>query len=81
MCEGLKQYIETDLYPFVREAMEASDRQGEADRRKELQALLETFDEIVADIVSGEMDAWECGELYEEFRRHRAAGDFLDRIS
>ncbi|BBG65306.1 hypothetical protein NNO_0603 [Hydrogenimonas sp.] len=26
------------------------------------------------------MDEWECGELYEEFRRYRKSGEFLDKI-
>ena len=81
MCDRLKEYIRSDLYPFVTTAMEVFAREGDFEREEELAELLATFDEILADIDAGEMDVWECGELAEEFRRYRAGGDFLDKIS
>jgi hypothetical protein len=81
MCEALKQLIESDLRPFVLSAREVYTREGDFDRERELDELLATFDEIVADIESGMMDIWECGELHDEFKRYRESGEFLDRIT
>ncbi|WP_456451543.1 hypothetical protein [Hydrogenimonas sp.] len=81
MCESLKTLIETDLRPFVLSAKAVYAREGDFDRERDLENLLETFEEIVADIEAGTMDAWECGELHDEFKRHRESGDFLDRIT
>ncbi|WP_201352713.1 hypothetical protein [Hydrogenimonas urashimensis] len=81
MCEELKAMIEGDLRPFVETAKDLYLREGNFEREEDLTDLLRTFDEIVEDIDNGVMDLWECGELYEEFRRHRESGDFLDKIS
>ncbi len=81
MCEELEQFIKKDLYPFLKSACLAFERSGEESRASEIEELLESLAEIVEDIKSQMMDEWECGELYEEFKRHRESGDFLDKIS
>ncbi|WP_456449663.1 hypothetical protein [Hydrogenimonas sp.] len=81
MCEALKSLIRDDLRPFIESAKEVFAREGDFEREDELDELLGTFDEIVLDIENGVMEMWECGELYEEFRRYRESGDFLDKIS
>ncbi len=81
MCEELKSLIRDDLRPFIESAKEVFAREGDFEREDELDELLGTFDEIVLDIENGVMEMWECGELYEEFRRYRESGDFLDKIS
>ncbi|WP_456382154.1 hypothetical protein [Hydrogenimonas sp.] len=81
MCEALKSLIRDDLRPFIESAKKVFAREGDFEREDELDELLGTFDEIVLDIENGVMEMWECGELYEEFRRYRESGDFLDKIS
>jgi hypothetical protein len=81
MCTRLKDFIETDLRPFVAEVLALYRKEGASERIEALEALEATFDEILGDIANGLMDAWECGELYEEFKRYRESGDFLDKIS
>jgi hypothetical protein len=81
MCNDLKSLIHDDLRPFIESAKAIFAREGDFEREEELEELLGTFDEIVQDIDGGVMEAWECGELYEEFKRYRESGDFLDKIS
>ena len=81
MCGDLTEMIERELIPLVREAMETAAGEGEETREAELGELLATLEEILSDIDAEIMDAWECGELLEEFRRYRASGEILDRIS
>jgi hypothetical protein len=81
MCDDLKSLIRDDLRPFIESAKAIFAREGDFEREEELEELLGTFDEIVQDIDGGVMEAWECGELYEEFKRYRESGDFLDKIS
>ncbi len=77
MCESLKVLVHEELLPMVKEAVSFAG----ADRKESLEALVATFEEILEDIDKRSMDAWECGELYEEFTRYMAEGDFLDKIS
>jgi len=81
MCDDLKSLIRDDLRPFIESAKAIFAREGDFEREEELEELLGTFDEIVQDIDGGVMEAWECGELYEEFKRYRESGDFFDKIS
>ena len=81
MCEDLKTLIQNDLSPFIRSAKDLFQREGDFEREAELEELLSTFDEIVEDIDNEVMDIWECGELYDEFKRYRESGNFLDKIS
>ncbi|WP_457597715.1 hypothetical protein [Hydrogenimonas sp.] len=81
MCDALETLLKEELIPFVETAKSAFEREGDFDRQGDMEELLETFDEILADIASGLMEAWECGELHDEFRRYRESGDFLGRIS
>ncbi|WP_300367322.1 hypothetical protein [Hydrogenimonas sp.] len=81
MCDDLKSLIRDDLRPFIESAKAIFAREGDFEREEELGELLETFDEIVRDIEDDLMEVWECGELYEEFKRYRESGDFLDKIS
>ena len=81
MCDELKSYLKEDLIPFVESAREAFAQNGDEKRVADLTELLESFYEMIEDIDSGIMEMWECGELYDEFRRYRESGDFLDKIS
>ena len=81
MCDDLKSLIRDDLRPFIETAKDVFAREGDFEREEELDELLGTFDEILLDIENGVMEMWECGELYEEFKRYRESGDFLDKIS
>ncbi|WP_456402009.1 hypothetical protein [Hydrogenimonas sp.] len=81
MCEKLERMIEDELRPFLQTACSVFEREGDDERAGEIGDLLQTFGEMLDDIRNGVMDEWECGELYDEFRRYRESGDFLDRIS
>ncbi len=77
MCERLKRYILEELMPLLKESRLLYEEGGETDRTEAIDELLETFDEIVVDVEGEAMDEWECGELYDEFRRHRERGELL----
>ncbi len=81
MCEKLERMIEEDLRPFLQTAASVFEREGDGKRAAEIGDLLQTFAEMIEDIRNGNMDEWECGELYEEFGRYRESGEFLERIS
>ncbi len=80
MCEKLETYINGDLLPFLESARSAYEREGDEDRVFQIDDLSRSLVEMVEDIRNGVMESWECGELYEEFRRYRESGDFLDKI-
>ncbi len=80
MCESLKSLIETDLKPFLQSRVTECLQNGDAERAEEIEHFLRSLDEMEEDMESGAMDSWECGELYEEFKRLRESGEFLDKI-
>ena len=77
VCERLRRYILEELTPLLQESRKIFERESEADRVEAIDELLATFEEIVSDVEGEAMDEWECGELYDEFRRYREQGDLL----
>jgi hypothetical protein len=80
VCEKLETYINGDLLPFLESARTVYEREGDDSRVLAIDDLRQTLAEIVEDIRGHIMDEWECGELYEEFRKYRESGEFLDKI-
>ncbi|MCF6200534.1 MAG: hypothetical protein L3J42_00130 [Hydrogenimonas sp.] len=80
MCEELVRFIKEELNPYLKRVRLAFESEGEYLRAAQIVELEETFAEILEDIDSRMMDEWECGELYEEFKRYRESGEFLDKI-
>ena len=80
MCEKLETYIKGDLLPFLESARTVYEREGDDSRVLAIDDLRQTLAEMVGDIEEQIMDEWECGELYEEFRKYRESGEFLDKI-
>jgi hypothetical protein len=81
VCERFQELIEKDLIPYIAAARDEFAREGDNERVEEMDDLLRTFVEIIDDIQNKIMDEWECGELYEAFKRSRESGEFLDKIT
>ena len=81
MCEDLSRMIGEDLRPYLQAVRDEYAREADENRVGEIEDLLQTLTEIADDIESGVMDEWECGELYEEFKRARESGQLLDKMS
>ncbi|WP_353662113.1 hypothetical protein [Hydrogenimonas sp. SS33] len=80
MCETLKTYLRHVMKPQLEALEKQMEAEGNEETLSSVRELIQTFGEIVSDIESEAMDEWECGELYEEFKRYKESGDLSSLV-
>ncbi|WP_456485627.1 hypothetical protein [Hydrogenimonas sp.] len=80
MGEELIRMIKERISPLVYQTKKELEYKNENERAAELEEFLQTLHEIIEDIQSGVMDEWECGELYEDFKKYEQSGTIIENL-
>jgi len=80
MCEDLIRFIEERFAPIVRQMQASFEDENGDEGVEEMEDLMQALQEIVEDIRNGIMEEWECGELYEEFKRYEQNGTLIENL-
>ncbi|WP_456322671.1 hypothetical protein [Hydrogenimonas sp.] len=80
MGEELIRMIKERISPLVYQTKKELEYKNENERAAELEEFLQTLHEIIEDIQNGVMDEWECGELYEDFKKYEQSGTIIENL-